>query len=200
VKNAAYILKGGTALKKAIKSGMHSYKSILRALFLLIILSPLAAALPSNPVKSRSVEEISVIKIVDGDTLTINYKGSRESIRLIGIDTPESIGGKKARRDARKSHKDMSEILSSGKAAAEYTKKTVSPGDVISVEFDVEKRDRYGRLLGYVFLKDGRMLNEEIIKNGYASVLTIPPNVKYQQRFVEAYRYARKNNLGLWKE
>jgi micrococcal nuclease len=94
----------------------------------------------------------------------------------------------------------MNEILRSGKIAAEFTKKLVAPGDKISVEFDVEKRDRYGRLLGYVFLADGRMLNDEIISSGYASVLTIPPNVKYQERFLEAYRSARRSGLGLWKE
>jgi micrococcal nuclease len=150
--------------------------------------------------KSRAAETITVIKVVDGDTITIDYKGTRENVRLIGIDTPESIAGKKARRDSKRSNKDMNDILSGGKAAAEFTKKLAVPGDNISIEFDAEKRDRYGRLLGYVFLADGRMLNEEIISNGYASLLTIPPNVKYQERFLEAYRLARRNGLGLWKE
>ncbi len=93
----------------------------------------------------------------------------------------------------------MTQILHSGKKASEYTKTLVKAGDIVSVEFDVEKRDRYGRLLGYIFLSNGRMLNEEIIKNGYASVLSIPPNVNYQKRFIDAYRHARRNNLGLWK-
>lgn len=143
--------------------------------------------------------KMTIIKVIDGDTLTVDYNGKRENIRLIGIDTPESFAGKKARRDSKRSNTDMAQILQSGRKAAEYTKTRVNPGDLVSVEFDVEKRDRYGRLLGYVFLADGRMLNEEIIKNGYASVLTIPPNVNYQKRFIEAYRHARRNNLGLWK-
>lgn len=176
------------------------FNKIYRVILLLAVLSPLASFLPASSVKSRAAETITIIKVVDGDTITIDYKGKRENVRLIGIDTPESIAGKKARRDSKRSHKDMNEILSSGKAAAEFTKKLAVPGDNISIEFDAEKRDRYGRLLGYVFLADGRMLNEEIISNGYASVLTVPPNVKYQERFLEAYRRARRNGLGLWKE
>ena len=192
-------------MKKILRSMAFNFKAFnfkktYRVLLLLAVLSPLASFLPASPVKSRAAETITVIKVVDGDTITIDYKGTRENVRLIGIDTPESIAGKKARRDSKRSHKDMNEILRSGKTAAEFTKKLAVPGDNISIEFDAEKRDRYGRLLGYVFLADGRMLNEEIISNGYASVLTIPPNVKYQERFLEASRRARRNGLGLWKE
>jgi micrococcal nuclease len=63
----------------------------------------------------------------------------------------------------------------------------------------VERRDQYGRLLGYAYLSDGRMLNEEIVRAGYANLLTHPPNVKYQERFLMAYREARENGMGLWK-
>ena len=73
------------------------------------------------------------------------------------------------------------------------------PGDTVKMEFDVEKRDKYSRLLGYVYLSDGKMLNEEIVKAGYANLMTIPPNVKYQDRFLKAYREARENRKGLWK-
>jgi len=67
-------------------------------------------------------------------------------------------------------------------------------------EFDVEKKDRYERLLAYVYLKDGTFLNAEIVKQGYASLMTYPPNVKYADDFVKLYREARENNRGLWKE
>ncbi len=76
-------------------------------------------------------------------------------------------------------------------------KTLVDPGDSVSLEFDVERRDRYRRLLAYVYLKDGRMLNEEIVKAGYANLLTIPP--QYQERFLKAYREARENRRGFWK-
>ncbi|RME11542.1 MAG: thermonuclease, partial [Aquificota bacterium] len=71
-------------------------------------------------------------------------------------------------------------------------------GETVYLEFDVQKTDRYGRLLAYVWLSDGRMLNEVLVKEGYAMVYTIPPNVKYQERFLQAQRYARENRKGLW--
>ena len=71
--------------------------------------------------------------------------------------------------------------------------------DQVRIEFDVEKRDQYGRLLGYVYLSDGRMLSEEMVKAGNASLLTHPPNVKYQERFLKAYREAKENGRGLWR-
>ncbi len=74
----------------------------------------------------------------------------------------------------------------------------IKPGNLITIEFDAQQRDRYDRLLGYVYLSNGKMLNEEIVKAGYANVMTIPPNVKYQDRFLKAYREARKRKRGLW--
>ncbi len=144
--------------------------------------------------------EAKVIRVVDGDTLKINYSGKIESIRLIGIDTPESYNGSKAHRDARRGHTDVSAILALGKTASDFVKKLVKKDDAISIEFDVTLRDRYGRLLGYVFLPSGKMLNEEIIKAGYANILTIPPNVRYSAKFITAYKNAREKKLGLWKE
>jgi len=70
----------------------------------------------------------------------------------------------------------------------------------MTIEYDVQKQDKYGRLLGYVYLKNGEMLNEEIIKSGYASPMTIPPNIKYKDKFTKAYREAKENKRGLWKE
>ncbi len=69
------------------------------------------------------------------------------------------------------------------------------------IEFDAQQRDRYGRLLGYVYLSSGKMLNEEIVKAGYANVMTILLNVKYQDRFLRAYQEARRRRKrGLWGE
>ncbi len=65
---------------------------------------------------------------------------------------------------------------------------------------DAQQRDRYSRLLGYVYLSNGKMLNEEIVKAGYANVMTIPPNVKYQDRFLRAYKRAREGKRGLWEK
>jgi micrococcal nuclease len=139
-----------------------------------------------------------VVRVVDGDTIKIELAGKIESVRLIGIDTPESKANKKAKKDAARSGEDLKAIVSMGKAAAEFTKTLVKPGDLVNIEQDVQGRDRYGRILAYVYLKSGKMLNEEIIGAGYASVMTIPPDVRYQDRFLAAYRAAREAKRGLW--
>ena len=69
---------------------------------------------------------------------------------------------------------------------------------MITIELDVQERDRYGRILGYVYLSSGKMLNEEIVKAGYAVIMTISPNVKYKDRFLIAYKYAKERKVGLW--
>ena len=117
----------------------------------------------------------TVKRVVDEDTLKIIYQGQEESVRLIGIDTPESKRNKKAYKDAGRSGKDVDEIAAMGKEAAKYMRTIAREGDRVNIEFDVQKRDKYRRLLGYVYLENGRMLNEEIIKAGYASPMTIPP-------------------------
>ena len=141
-----------------------------------------------------------IISIIDGDTLKIDYKGLKESIRLIGIDTPESRINKKIKKDAKRSGKDVETIIAMGKKATEYVEGLVKAGGTVTIEFDVQERDRYKRLLGYVYLPNGNMLNEEIVKAGYASVMTIPPNVKYKDRFLIAYQEAREDKRGLWGE
>jgi micrococcal nuclease len=142
----------------------------------------------------------TVTRIVDGDTLKVFFLEGEESIRLIGIDTPESRVNKKTKKDAKRSGQDVETIIAMGKRATEYVESLVKPGDLITIEFDVQERDRYERLLGYVYLSDGKMLNEEIIKAGYANVMTIPPNVKYEDRFLKAYQEAREDKRGLWEE
>jgi micrococcal nuclease len=146
------------------------------------------------------IESVTVKRVVDGDTLKIIYQGEEESVRLIGIDTPESKRNKKARKDAGRSGKDVEQITAMGKEAARYMRTIAREGDRVTIEFDVQKRDKYRRLLGYVYLENGRMLNEEIIKAGYASPMTFPPNVKYQDRFLKLYKEAREAKRGLFRE
>ncbi len=164
-----------------------------RLLFLFAVLSLFA------PVETQAQEIATVVRVIDGDTLKISYGDQEESIRLIGIDTPESRANKKARRDAVRTGDDIQLIISQGREATNYVKGVVESGDSIEIEFDVQTRDKYGRLLGYVYLSDGKMLNEEIVRAGYASLMTYPPNVKYQERFLGAYKEAKNNNRGLWR-
>ena len=151
------------------------------------------------PAETQAQEIATVVRVIDGDTLKISYKGQEESIRLIGIDTPESAANKKAKGDAVRTGEDIQLIISQGREATDYVKGLVKLGDSMQIEFDVQERDRYGRLLGYVYLSDGKMLNEEIVRAGYASLMTYPPNVKYQERFLGAYKEARENRRGLWR-
>ncbi len=139
---------------------------------------------------------VRVKRVVDGDTLLLT---NEEKIRLIGIDAPESRPNPRARKQGEWEERDLKTIISMGKRATKFVQGLVRQGDQIRIEFDVEKRDQYGRLLGYVYLSDGRMLNEEIVKAGYANLLTHPPNVKHQDIFLKVYREAREKKRGLWR-
>jgi micrococcal nuclease len=154
----------------------------------------------SLPPFGQPLELGTVVKVIDGDTLKIEFQGKEEKIRLIGIDSPECRENPKAEKEAKRTGQDIKKIIKMGQRATAFMQSLVKRGDKVGIEFDVEKRDQYGRLLGYVYLADGRMLNEEIVKAGYASPLTYPPNVKYQEWFLEAYRVARENKRGLWKD
>jgi len=167
---------------------------------LLSLLATFFVLISTTPFYAQHKESTTVERVVDGDTLKIDYKGQKESIRLIGIDTPESRVNKKTKKDAKRSGKDIETIIAMGKRATEYVEGLVKAGDTVTIEFDVQERDRYKRLLGYVYLSNGKMLNEEIVKAGYASIMTIPPNVKYKDRFLKAFKNARERKIGLWEE
>jgi micrococcal nuclease len=149
-------------------------------------------------ISAAAAEKAVVKSITDGDTIAVLLKGKYTKIRLIGIDTPESRENAMALRDSQHTGKDIESILSHGKRAAAFMRSILRKGDTVVLEFDVEKRDKYGRTLAYVYLSDGRMLNNVIISSGYASPLTIPPNVKYKDLFLKSYRTAREKGLGLW--
>lgn len=138
-----------------------------------------------------------VVSIIDGDTIKILIKGKIEKVRLIGIDTPESRFNKRAALQARKNGKSMEEIIKLGKMAKEHLRSYIRRGDTVFLEFDVQKRDRYGRLLAYVW-KDHALINKKMVCDGYAYPLTIPPNVKYTDVFRTCFKRAVEDNLGLW--
>jgi len=145
--------------------------------------------------KSYSYTNIYIRRVIDGDTIQLE---NGERVRLIGIDTPEMHESNKLYRDSQKSGEDVRAIKELGERAYQFTRNLIE-GKRVSLEFDVEKYDRYNRLLAYVFLKDGTFVNAEIVRQGYASLLTIPPNVRYADLFAKFYREARENKRGLWK-
>ena len=131
-------------------------------------------------------ETFKVTHVRDGDTFEIDYYGKNEAVRLIGIDTPESV------------HADESRNTEEGKIASDFTKELLKDA-YVALEFDVEERDQYGRLLAYAYV-DGEMVNKILLEKGYAQVATYPPNVKYVDVFTDLQRVARDNGVGLWGE
>ena len=146
--------------------------------------------------RSYDYTNIVVKRVVDGDTLVL---ASGERVRLIGIDTPEIHESDKLYRDSKRSQQSVAGIKEMGRYSYQFTKDLVE-GKTVSLEFDVERQDKYERLLAYVYLKDGTFVNAEIIKQGYASLMTYPPNVKYADLFLKLYQEARENKRGLWKD
>src|SRR3989338_3980649 len=138
---------------------------------------------------------VFVSRAIDGDTIKLSNGGY---VRFIGIDTPESRYNKKIVRDSKRSGSDIKSIIRMGIEASDFTRRKVQ-GKMVRLEFDVEKRDKYGRLLAYVYLEDGTFLNAKIIEEGYAQVMTIPPNVKYAGYFLKLQKEAREKIKGLWE-
>jgi micrococcal nuclease len=139
-----------------------------------------------SPAKGVGEEYYAVTKVVDGDTFWID-DGTRKGkkIRLIGVDAPET------RRTARK------EIGYYGDESKKYLTGLLLH-KAVRLEYDVDTTDRYGRTLAYVYLDDGTFVNAALVKQGYAMVLTVPPNVRYAERFVKYQAQARKKGRGLW--
>ena len=128
--------------------------------------------------------EGAVVKIVDGDTIHVRIGTRIEKVRYIGVNTPEV-------------HHPTKGEESGGREASEVNRQLVAGKDV-RLELDVQERDRYGRLLAYVWIGD-LMVNAELVKLGYAQVMTVPPNVRYQQLFLKLQRDAREAGRGLWR-
>ena len=165
----------------------------IKALSLVLVL-----ALVSSPIYAQ--QKTTVTRVIVGDVIQIIYGGVEKRVRLIGIDAPESRIDRRALKDANMSEHDIEAIVEMGAKAKAYVNGLIKRGNFITIEFDVREMDRYGRLLCYVYLSNGKMLNEEIVKAGYANVKAIPPNVKYKDRFLNAFEYAKESERGLWDE
>lgn len=152
----------------------------------------------TNPPQPANLPQARVVRVIDGDTIQVRLSNTRtERVRFIGIDTPEVYESEKLQRDSRESGRSREEIQALGRLASGFTKKHLDGKDV-GLELDVQTRDRYGRLLAYVWLSDGMLFNFLILREGYAQVLTIPPNVKYTELFLACQREAREKRRGLW--
>lgn len=137
-----------------------------------------------------------VSRVVDGDTLKLS---TGERVRLIGIDTPEVHESAKLDRDVRRSGRDRETIIALGRKSSAFTR-GLCEGKTVRLAFDVKKRDRYGRILAYVYLEDGTFVNAKIIEEGYGTVMTVPPNVEHTALFAGLQTKAREEARGLWAE
>lgn len=160
-------------------------------LYLLLTLTPFVAP---EQVRAQEVEFV-----FDGDSFRADMGVLTQGVRLVGIECPEGTPSAKARRDAKRLGMKMKDYLRYGDQAADLTRKLLPKHGKFRIEYDAEKRDKYGRLLGYVFTPDGRMVNEELVKAGLATLFPTEKNVKYKKRLQAALAHAKQNRLGMWK-
>lgn len=153
--------------------------------------TPAATPEPTEPSNSQTDDEskkefFNVVKVVDGDTMDVSINGQTERLRLIGIDTPETVDPRKP-------------VQCFGREASDKAKSLLSSARV-AIEQDASQgeRDKYGRLLVYVFLEDGTNFNRYMIAEGYAHEYTYRVPYKYQTTFKAAQRAASDNEKGLW--
>lgn len=129
--------------------------------------------------------QYKVIRVIDGDTILIDYKGNQERVRLLSVNTPESV------------HPDKKQNITMGKIASQYTKERLR-GKSVDLEFEGERRDRYDRLLAYIIV-DGSNFNLELVNEGLSPYYTqYGLSQKYDREFRSAEKLARKNGLNIW--
>ncbi|MBI4120117.1 MAG: thermonuclease family protein [Parcubacteria group bacterium] len=143
-------------------------------------ISPTASVVSYN----SPSDALTVLRVIDGDTIEVDFNGKPERVRYIGMDTPETVHPEKL-------------VQCFGQEASQKNKELVA-GKKVRLEGDITDRDKYGRLLRYVYAGD-TFVNLELVKQGYATAYTYPPDVKYAELFVEAQKEARVNRLGLWQ-
>jgi micrococcal nuclease len=131
---------------------------------------------------------VTVIRVVDGDTIEVRIGGELEDVRYIGVDTPESV-------------KPGEPVECFGLDASRFNERLVA-GEQVRLVFDRELRDVYGRLLAYVYLADGddTFVNAELVRGGYATTLEIAPNDRFADLFARLERRAGAAGRGLWGE
>jgi micrococcal nuclease len=128
----------------------------------------------------------TVTRVVDGDTVRVSIAGRPDTVRYIGVDTPET-------------HRPGTPVQCFGPAATERNRRLVA-GRAVLLRTDAEPRDRYGRLLAYVYRRgDGLFVNGALVREGFAAILTIPPNLAHADELRRLERRARLGGQGLWR-
>src|SRR5712691_10186805 len=160
---------------------MRALQRCARLIPLLVLLASVAGIAGAQPAPLEG----TVVRIVDGDTIHVRLADRIEKVRYIGVNTPEVHHPRKGEEPGGR------EAMAVNRALVE--------GRTVRLETDVRARDRYGRLLAYVWTGDV-MVNAELVRRGYAQVMTVPPNVRHQALFVKLQRDAREAGRGLWSQ
>jgi micrococcal nuclease len=151
-----------------------------------------------SPSRPPSLTPARVDRVVDGDTIVVRLGEDRvETLRFLGVDTPEVHPSAKLVRDLARSGQDRETMRALGARASVFTKRHLA-GQHVQLEADVRARDRNGRLLAYVWRQDGTLFNLVLLRDGYAQVYTVAPNVRYATVFLACQRAARAAQRGLW--
>lgn len=128
----------------------------------------------------------TVVEIIDGDTLVIDFDGHVETVRLLGVDTPETVDPNRP-------------VQCFGAEASQFLEDSLPPGTPVDVVRDIEARDRFGRLLVYLSrTDDGTFVNAELLRGGYGDIAIYAPNTAYREQLEHALATARTSNAGLW--
>lgn len=151
-------------------------------ILILLIFSPGITNAEKKPSSSNNFYYCPYV--IDGDTIIVIIDGKKEKVRLIGVDTPEKDG-------------PYTKEEHFSREASAFTRE-MTEGENVRLEYDWQKRDKYGRLLAYIFLEDNTFLNAELIKQGYATVFR-KFRFKYRDDFIRYEQEARDNKKGLWK-
>ncbi len=174
-------------------------KKIFVYLCLIVLSFAIFSCSPSTNEAPRPglLESATLVRVVDGDTLIVKVGNEEKRVRLILVDTPESV------------HPDPNRNTDYGKKASEYTDSQLKENQIVYLQKDVSETDRYGRLLRYVWLDQptslddsdqirNSMYNSKLILAGYAQVATYPPDVRYAELFTKFAAEARETQAGLW--
>lgn len=171
-------------MSEKIKKSKKSQKSLLGTIGTLLILALyiwFEFGFPQE-ITAEGREKVELVRVVDGDTIIVKYQNEQTRVRLIGINSPESV------------HEDASKNTQEGRDASAFLKQYLTGVEYVWLEFDEEARDQYERVLAYVWMSaDGTdigedMLNGIIVKNGYAEARSYEPNVKYQEELKKVER------------
>lgn len=187
IPNSELVEKGSEAVEIFVEMGEYVSDELnIPDINTIVSSSPSTDTTAEN--NSNYADVGTVIRVVDGDTYLLNIGGTETKVRLIGVDTPESVAPETYDK----------ENTEEGVMVSDIVKEKIKEGDALNIEYDVGKTDPYGRTLAYLYFSNGVMVQDWLISNGYAQVMTVQPNSKYADHFAKLEQAAMERKVGLW--